>query len=425
MYKTLEKVQNQKLSQNQTVTSRVKYGKYEPIQTVAVGSNPATVYGVPVFNSIGIREMNAMDGMKGIKGIKEMDGKGDVGKVLNQVGLRLEANDVVVILGPRITTEAIYWSFVPYLISRSSKILLTSVNDSINNYDVGITVTHFAIVSGRNQVAINHVANILEKEGYTPYVLSFPDLIYSSDNVMVVGRTTFINNDKGRQNFLTNNNLQSRLYTIQDDIPYEPYVLGIDLIMKQRATSHPEYPKYGRQFIDFTDRIKPLNTSYEGELEDFLGGIYTGLGAIATNQNARLDTRDTCYKWLKDITLDPEKDFIVFCGVNHILTRKGQYISVSVYNQEKSATITGFQTSDSNYLFYAIVIGYSPLIDNVILPQFSGTNTSIKMVLPPYSIGNILTLVERCYIQLPENIGPSSSSILSPKVFIAHIHQIK
>lgn len=372
-------------------TFRVEEGGYYITATSFVGANPNNLYAFPTF-----RESFFLDADTGYN-------------------FRLKPNDVVVIYGKRITSSSSYWGFTPYLVVRERKLLLASVNDTLNNFSIPSSVTKFAVVSGRNRTSCNLVAQQMQSEGYTPFILGFPDLIYSTDILTITTRITFIKQDEARKQFLANPGISTRFYSTDEKIPYQPFILALSLILKPSALANPEFPIYGDPFCTFvSDVAQGRSIVQRRAMHDFLAGENSGFDIIAMAQNGKLDNRDSSYKITPDLKLRPERDYLIVCGVNHVATGKAYYGSISVYNQTSAKALFDYTIppGQNKFVFYSLIIGYAPLVNQVEATLQLGGRITLPSRL------ELVALVERAYVQLPENIAPASSTIISPVILI-------
>jgi hypothetical protein len=359
----------------------VKEGQFRSTVSATLGANPSTLYFTPQFD--------------------------DSGNFLH----RFTQTSTMIIYGNIPKGDGIdYWSLCLYLMNRSEKALLASLNDSLNHFEVGPESNIVIIVVTRNKAIADYLQKGYTDQGYKVFILAIPNIVLDSDLLTVLGRVTLLAETevtvKPKMDFLV------KFISLDTFSNFIPYIIGYNMVLKPRAVRNPEQPRY---MLAFQQYIASIASKYKvvmvTEYLDFLGGgVYTGYDAIASNQNAFLDNRDTSYKVITGFKLQPNQMFLIF-GVNHVITGKGYYTANSVYNDKNPIGTYTIRKDQTTSEFYTLCIG-----PDSILSRVNDENITKKIPIPG-ELENV-TFIERCYCQQPENVGPASSTIISPVVMV-------
>jgi len=336
----------------------------------------------------------------------------------------------VTFLGPNeaivvITTvpDALYWSFIPYLWRKAetaegfgptitpsgedSYILFSSMNNGVNNFDFP-SATEICIIMTRN-------AQVYEQERRA-ILSNFPNLtiapIWVPNNVtydspvQLILRGSFFP-PGGIEYYSQNNN--GRTYKVNWEnigmtdvvlvLPDQPRPVipsgSIPLIIKPLPTEPSEFPledafnSYVNQILSDHRVITELIA--RPYLKDVTGRpITSGWSCYYNNVMCLADNPSATYITTEVFGLEEGRTSVIVCAVNHRITQRSFYCNLNFYDSETEKA-GGSTTPSSSELFYSQA--WSP-----------GTGD--------------YRVVERSYVQLPENTAPSTDTMVFMRVFI-------
>jgi hypothetical protein len=351
-----------------------------PPPNIGFGENPHAVYFAPSFRT-----------------------------TIDTIGQKLMSTEAITVFGKTLDT-AFYWGFTPYLFRRKGTVFFASLNDTQNKFCLPLN-KNFVIIMTRNIKVMELLASEYSNQGYHILPLALPEYVRISDDIFLLGRAIFINKSDRNLFIETKGNLQAMLYSLKAD--YKGFEIGVDLIQKPKAIRINEYSIINEFFVDYNNLIlNNITIYYFTYLTNYLHGINLGIDAISTNQQARADNRDCTYKIATNLKINNGQYILLNC-VNHVKTNKGIYMSIDLYNEDEEKYIASYMINDQETLFYTILFVPKNMIDTLKTPAIEQIKI-ISIDLPSCP----LAIAERTYVQLPENIAPESSTIISPIVYI-------
>lgn len=128
--------------------------------------------------------------------------------------------------------------------------------------------------------------------------------------------------------------------------------------------------------------------------------IDTGYNCIENNINCIGDNRDTIYR-VSDVIFTDNIDFVVITAINHILTGKGLYCNINVYDNETEESLYNLDVTDTKQLYYYIILKKDVF-------KLSNGNISKEIIV-----------AERVYLQ--RFISPSYETTIPYRIFINNV----
>jgi hypothetical protein len=125
--------------------------------------------------------------------------------------------------------------------------------------------------------------------------------------------------------------------------------------------------------------------------------IDTGYNCIDNLVNCVGDNRDTTYR-ISDVIFTNDIEYVVVTGINHIITGKGLYTNINIYDNETQESLYNLDITTPDTLYYYIIL----------------TKDALKM--SDGQISKQIFVAERVYLQ--RFISPSYETTIPYKIFI-------
>lgn len=334
------------------------------------------------------------------------------------------------------------WSLIPYLWTQThdGPILFASLSDGLSNFTIDLEEDGevpgfgpigvknpsigdpFTVILTRNPYVYRQEVSTLMAAGYDLnvngpiYPLFYPDngptVITPTTTFTVLTRATnfpspadveaYVNAPPQPAYQVTYDDLLVRALPIA--LPGQP-IPSDGLALKIRPDEPSELPLLPafNQFVN--EQLAGVTVVQELDffpfLQSQLGEPYSsGYQCIAAQVNCQGDNRQAVYNQTTAFTYGAGQELWVM-GVNHILTGKSIYTTLSIYFETNATGIKSLSLAGE--------------------PQF------YKIVWTPLTAGTLYRLIERAYLQpyypdgSPALIGAASDSIISPRAFLVTV----
>jgi len=325
-------------------------------------------------------------------------------------------NQAIVWIGKTPPSE--YWSFIPYLWRNTGTstgtiasefygpIIFASLTQGINNFDYP-NLDQIAIVMTRNQNVFQRERMRIQTKfpGLTVVPLWIPIEAPLDSLVNYIVRVAFF--PRGAQETYVNRPEVITYKNTYSDIGYSPVMaipsgscvqvpLGVLPLYLKPLPKEPSEFCYQDLFDAYVAKIKKqyrvireirvVNFSEAVGLEQ---NYQSGLQCIVNNVLCQGDNPTAGYVASVPFELGANESILVV-AINHRLTQRCFYTSINLYEEEVALGINSTIPLDTELFYYHI---WSP------------------------GAGEYRT-IERSYVQLPENVAPDTSTMLSFHVFI-------
>lgn len=332
----------------------------------------------------------------------------------------LGPNDAIVTITK--TPDSLYWAFIPYVWRKGSSaegygpvlqsdgdfsyLLFSSINNGVNNFDF----------PSASRIAIIMVRNVQVYEAERRALLSmYPELVvapiwiptsvtYDSPVNLILrgsffpegGYDYFVKYNEGRAYKATWHNIGMTSITLvlpdeeRPEIPPD----SLPLYIKPLPREPSEFPLQ-RVYDEYVASvIAPYTVIEELAVHPFLKDatgkpITSGWSCFYNNITCLGDNPTAAYILTVPFELEEGKSSIIVCAVNHRITQRAFYCNLNFYDLETEGS-SNAASPRSDELFYSQL--WSP-----------GTGE--------------FRLVERAYVQLPQNTAPSTDTMLLMRVF--------
>jgi len=333
----------------------------------------------------------------------------------------LGPNDAIVV----ITTvpDALYWAFTPYVWKKGesaegwgpvlqqngeySYILFSSINTGVNNFDFP-SATKIAIIMCRNvqvyeaerRALLTVAPQLVVAPIWIPREVTYDspvNLLLRGSYFPPGGYDAYVNNNEGKAYKVNYCNIgMTDVVLVLPDKPVpEIPPTSIPLYIKPLPTEPSEYPILNA-FNEYVDRVlAPYKIIEEIHVAPFLKDnigkpVTSGWSCFYNNITCLGDNPGAAYIMTPPFTLVEGETSAVVCAVNHRLTQRAYYCNLNFYDLVTEGS-SNAATPRPDELFYS------------------------QPWSPP---SGEYRIVERAYIQLPQNTAPSTDTLVLMRVFI-------
>ena len=390
------------------------------------GNNPDSPYGRPIF--------------AGTKGA-DLD---DAGILIGAWSL---AQDQAVVLFGLLPPQVRYWGWTLYLFDRDAAttgppsvadpskssagtekalpgrvVSFASLGDTINLQETQTApLAPFVLVVTRNPLVAAKLKEVAKNPIFAAkqrklMVLQVPEQVKSTDRLMLVLRTAFFSSEAERLAFIETPNIKA----VRVTVPLTPSEkMGTYKLTRGMLRQRPMTPMEGMGDVQAAQVEELLGlakakgyTATELGVNPFLKLIDydSGLDCIDNNVQCLGDNRDSTYTLTGAPVQMGAAEMLLVVGVNHTLSGKATYTTLSVYDNDTQSALGSISDQDmGGDRTYAVLVsrdGSNPLAEG-----------NVKSLNAPLSSAS-LRVSERAYVEPSSGVGPNPATISMPRVFL-------